>query len=123
MHGLPHGAKARAATSGHELRRWSNIRRAVGTTGIGPYPSGCHHRIPYDTEAMLASTMRAGYAKRRALSQTMPWESYRGLNDPDLAAIFSYLRTIPPVHHRVDNTGDPTECRLREARQGGGAEN
>jgi mono/diheme cytochrome c family protein len=79
--------------------------------------------FPYDTEAMFAGAMRAGYAKGRALSQIMPWESYRGLTDPDLAAIFSYLRTMPPVHHRVDNTGDPTECRLCKARHGSGAEN
>jgi hypothetical protein len=72
---------------------------------------------------MFASAMRAGYARGRALNQIMPWECYRGLSDPDLLAIFSYLRTMPAVHHRVDNAKDPTECRLCKAKHGAGAEN
>ena len=79
--------------------------------------------FPYDTEVMFASAMRAGYARGRALNQIMPWECYRGLSDPDLLAIFSYLRTMPAVHHRVDNAKDPTECRLCNAKHGAGAEN
>jgi hypothetical protein len=79
--------------------------------------------FPYDTEAMFASALRAGYSRGRALNQIMPWESYRGLTEPDLLAIFSYLRTMPAVQHRVDNTQDPTECRLCKAKHGAGAEN
>jgi mono/diheme cytochrome c family protein len=79
--------------------------------------------FPYDTEAMFASALRAGYAKGRALNQIMPWESYRGLSDPDLLAIFAYLRSMPAVRHRVDNAKDPTECRLCKAKHGAGAEN
>ena len=78
--------------------------------------------FPYDTEAMFASALRAGYARGRALNQIMPWES-PGFADLDVLAIFSYLRTMPAVHHRVDNAQDPTECRLCKGKQGTGAEN
>jgi len=77
----------------------------------------------YESEAMFASAMRTGYVKGRALSPIMPWAAYRGLSDTDLLAIFSYLKNVPPVHHVVDNTKEPTECRLCKARHGAGAEN
>ncbi len=32
----------------------------------------------------------------------MPWTSYAGMNDKDLSAIYDYLKTVPPVHHKVD---------------------
>jgi len=91
----------------------------VAAANITPDPTG----FSYENEAMFASALRAGYTKGRALSPIMPWAAYRNLTDPDLLAIFAYLKTIPPVHHVVDNTKDPTECRLCNARHGAGAEN
>jgi mono/diheme cytochrome c family protein len=91
----------------------------VAAANITPDATG----FSYDNEAMFASAMRTGYVKGRALSPIMPWAAYRGLSDPDLLAIYSYLKTTPPVHHVVDNTKEPTECRLCKARHGGGAEN
>ncbi len=32
----------------------------------------------------------------------MPWTLYAGMNDKDLSAIYDYLKTIPPVHHKID---------------------
>jgi mono/diheme cytochrome c family protein len=91
----------------------------VAAANITPDATG----FSYDSEAMFASAMRAGYTKGRALSPIMPWIAYRGLSDPDLLAIYSYLKTMPPVRHTVDNTKQPAECRLCKARHGGGAEN
>jgi mono/diheme cytochrome c family protein len=91
----------------------------VAAANITPDATG----FSYDNEAMFASAMRAGYVKGRALSPIMPWIAYRGLTDPDLLAIFSYLKTVPPVHHIVDNTEEPTACRLCKAKHGRGAEN
>jgi hypothetical protein len=42
----------------------------------------------------------------------MGWEHYRNLTDDDLKAIFTCLRTLKPVKHRVDNTESPTLCKL-----------
>src|SRR5215813_11247138 len=72
----------------------------VAAANITPDPTG----VSYDNEAMFASALRAGYTKGRALNQIMPWASYRNLTDPDLLAIFSYLKTTQRVHHVVDNT-------------------
>jgi mono/diheme cytochrome c family protein len=91
----------------------------VASANITPDATG----FSYDSEAMFASAMRAGYTKGRALSPIMPWMAYRGLSDPDLLAIYAYLKTKPPARHVVDNTKEPTECRLCKARHGGGAEN
>jgi mono/diheme cytochrome c family protein len=91
----------------------------VAGANITPDPTG----FSYENEAMFASALRAGYTNGRALSPIMPWEAYRNLTDPDLLAIFSYLKTMPQVHHVVDNTKGLTECRLCKAKHGAGAEN
>jgi mono/diheme cytochrome c family protein len=69
-------------------------------------PSG----IGYYDEAQFIHTIRTGHVGARALSRTMPYPLYRSLTDEDLKAIFAYLRTLPPVQHRVDNTEPPTLC-------------
>ncbi len=35
----------------------------------------------------------------------MPWASYAGMNDQDLAAIHAFLRGLPPVHNQVQTYG------------------
>lgn len=35
------------------------------------------------------------------LNTVMPWGNYAGMTDEDLAAIYAYLRTVPPVDNRV----------------------
>jgi hypothetical protein len=67
--------------------------------------------------------MRTGYVKARKLSQIMPWHTYRGMTDEDLAAMFAYLKTLKPVHHRVDNTEPPTFCKVCRQTHGGGDQN
>ena len=32
----------------------------------------------------------------------MPWISYSGMTDEDLGALYDYLKTVPPVEHRVN---------------------
>jgi hypothetical protein len=55
--------------------------------------------------------MRTGrVAGVRSLSDAMPWRRFRRLTDEDLGAIFMYLRSVPLVRHRVNNTDPPTWC-------------
>jgi mono/diheme cytochrome c family protein len=82
-------------------------------------PSG----IPYYDEALFLDVMHTGYAKARKLSQIMPWWNFRGLQDDDLKAIFAYLRTVPPVKHRVDNSKPPTKCKVCGFMHGAGDQN
>jgi hypothetical protein len=56
-------------------------------------------------------TMRTGYLGKRQLSTVMPWQFYSGQTDEDLKAMYAYLRTVPAVSHRVDNTKAPTACK------------
>ena len=88
----------------------------IASLNITPDPSG----ISYFDEAMFIKTIRTGQAGSRELTTAMPWSVFRNLNDEDLAAIFAYLRTLPPVKHRVDNTEPPTYCKVCRNKHGFG---
>jgi len=45
------------------------------------------------------------------------------MTDDDLMAIFAYLRTLKPVHHRVDNALPPTACKICQGKHGAGEQN
>jgi len=86
---------------------------------ITPDPSG----ISYYDETLFLEVMRTGRVKARDLNSIMPWSWFRNMTDDDLKAIFAYLRTVKPIHHRVDNTEPPTLCKLCGGMHGGGDEN
>ncbi len=56
----------------------------------------------------IANAITAGlgrHAKRRIVS--MPWPGYAKMSDEDTQAIVAYLRSIPPVRHRVPADVEP----------------
>jgi hypothetical protein len=59
----------------------------------------------------------------RRISPMMPWWYFGQMTNDDLKALFAYLRTLKPVHHRVDNTEPVSYCRLCGRRHGAGALN
>jgi mono/diheme cytochrome c family protein len=79
--------------------------------------------ISYYDEATFIEAMRTGYVKARKLSSIMPFGEFTNLNDDDLKAMFAYLRTVPPVKHRVDNNLPPTYCKLCRQKHGAGDQN
>jgi Cytochrome C oxidase, cbb3-type, subunit III len=81
-------------------------------TGIGGY-----------TEDMFVKTMRTGYVGKRQLNTMMPWQFYSGQTDEDLKAMYAYLKTLPPIAHRVDNTKPPTPCKKCGGTHGAGDSN
>jgi mono/diheme cytochrome c family protein len=81
-------------------------------TGIGSY-----------TEELFVKAMRTGYVGKRQLSTVMPWQFYGGQTDEDLKAMYAYLRTLPPIAHRVDNTQPPTACKKCGQKHGAGDTN
>jgi mono/diheme cytochrome c family protein len=81
-------------------------------TGIGNY-----------TEELFVKAMRTGYIGKRQLSTVMPWQFYSGQTDEDLKAMYAYLRTVPPVSHRVDNNQSPTACKKCGEKHGAGDSN
>jgi mono/diheme cytochrome c family protein len=92
---------------------------AVTSANITPDASG----ISYYDEQMFLTMMRTGQVGARKLNPTMPWALYGRMTDEDLKAIFAYLRTLTPVHHRVDNTETPTDCKLCKSKHGLGDKN
>ncbi len=91
----------------------------VVSANITPDPSG----ISYYTEATFITALRTGYVGARELNPIMPYGEFKNLSDDDLKAIFAYLRTLPPIKHRVDNTLPPTYCKICKQKHGGGAQN
>ena len=81
-------------------------------TGIGTY-----------TADMFVKALRTGYVGARQLNTLMPWQFYSGLTDDDLKDMYAYLKTLPSVNHRVDNTRSATPCRKCGAVHGGGETN
>ena len=79
--------------------------------------------IGYYDEAQFIRTIRTGRVGARPLNRTMPYPLYGHLSDDDLKAIFAYLRTLPPVQHRVDNTEPATFCPKDKNRHGFGDRN
>ena len=69
------------------------------SANLTPDPSG----ISYYDEEMFVRVMRTGHVGARALNPPMPWWVFRNMSDDDLKGIFAYLRTVKPVHNRVDN--------------------
>jgi len=91
----------------------------VASANLTPDPSG----IPYYDEALFIKTMRTGAVGSREMNKTMPWSVLRNMTDEDLAGILAYLKTLKPIHHRVDNTEPPTLCPLDGAMHGAGNQN
>lgn len=91
----------------------------VASLNLTPDPSG----ISYFDEKMFINVIRTGVVKARPLSNIMPWHYFRNLSDDDLGAIFAYLRTVPAVKHRVDNTETAKLCKVCKAKHGFGERN
>lgn len=91
----------------------------VTTANITPDPTG----ISYYDEALFLEVMHTGHAKARKLNDAMPWWAFKNASDEDLKAMFAYLRTLKPASHRVDNTEEPTFCKVCKQKHGGGDRN
>jgi mono/diheme cytochrome c family protein len=61
------------------------------------------------TEQNFVDTMRTGrhMGRGRPILPPMPWQFVGTLTDPDLKAVFAYLRTIPAVKNRVPQPTPP----------------
>jgi mono/diheme cytochrome c family protein len=91
----------------------------VASANLTPDASG----IGYYDEALFIEALRTGHVRARQLNSAMPWRTFRNMTDDDLKAIFAYLRTLKPVHHNVDNTEPPAQCKLCGKKHGLGERN
>jgi mono/diheme cytochrome c family protein len=82
--------------------------KKVHSMNLTSDPSGIAH---YD-EALFIQTVHTGQLPGRFLNHIMPFESFKNFKDDDLKDIFAYLKSVPPVKHRVSNTDPPTKCEI-----------
>jgi mono/diheme cytochrome c family protein len=104
---------------GMEMAGGNSMVEGVNSANITPDASG----IGYYDEALFVHAMRTGSVRARHLNSAMPWWLFRNMTDDDLRAVFTYLRTLKPVHHLVDNAEERTLCKLCGQRHGLGNRN
>lgn len=59
------------------------------------------------TEAQIVTAVRTGVRPDGRRLAFMPWPAYAHLTDEDAAAIAAYLKSLPPVDHRVPGPSSP----------------
>ena len=91
----------------------------AAASNLTPDASG----ISYYDEKLFLQVLRTGQVSARKLKPVMNPALFKGLSDEEVKDVFAYLRSVPAVKHRVDNTEPPTECRLCRRKHGAGAAN
>ncbi|MHB8503226.1 MAG: c-type cytochrome [Candidatus Acidiferrales bacterium] len=80
--------------------------QAAASSNLTPDLSG----IGRYTEQQFIQIIKTGRSGNRPINSAMPWLFYRHLTDTDLAAIFAYLKALPPISHIIDNSQPPAFC-------------
>jgi mono/diheme cytochrome c family protein len=93
-----------------------NDMKPLFSMNITQDPSGIAH---YD-ESLFIQVLHSGQITGRLLSHIMPFEFFRNITDDDLRDMWAYLKSQPPVKHRVNNTEPPTPCPVCNQRHGFG---
>jgi hypothetical protein len=76
----------------------------VFSLNITQDPSGISH---YDEPLFIQTLHLAGW---RLVNHIMPFEFFRNMTEADVRDIFAYLKSVPPLKHRVSNTDPPAPC-------------
>ena len=91
--------------NGIGLVRSANITADAGT-GIGTWTED---QFVEKFRAFRGVPPRTLSGAERLQNTEMPWTYYAGMRDDDLRAIYTYLRSLPPVVHRVEKFGNPAQ--------------
>ena len=86
---------------------------------ITPDPSG----ISYFNQDIFFTIIRNGQYGARKLDLVMPWTIYRNMTDEDLSAVWTFVHSLKPVDHRIDNSMTPTLCPICGHMHGAGDKN
>ena len=106
-----HPETLKPPTAPQPLGPWNTSVAATFTAWSGPWGVSYTANLTPDQntglgiwdEAMFFKTMRDGrhMGDGRPLLPPMPWFNYGKMTDADLRAVFTYLKSIPPVSNRV----------------------
>lgn len=98
---------------------WIASIAATNTAWAGPWGVSFTANLTPDketglgdwTEEQFIATMRTGkhQGKGRPVLPPMPWSVYGNLVDPEIKALWAYLRSLAPVKNRVPQPIDPPE--------------
>lgn len=90
---------------------WLWFGAATNTAYAGPWGVSYAANLTPDpntglgiwTEDMFVRALKTGkhFGTSRPILPPMPWQAYGHMPDSDLKAIFSYLKTIPPITNHV----------------------
>jgi len=110
LSGHPEAVEMPPAPQG-DLGPWMGSTAATNTAFAGPWGVSFTANLTPDedtgigswSEEIFINTLRTGkhWGQSRAILPPMPWFNYGRMTDEDLKAVFTYLRSIPPVHNRV----------------------
>jgi mono/diheme cytochrome c family protein len=99
---------------------WAWVGAATNTAFAGPWGTSYAPNLTPDentgigiwTKDIFISTLRGGrhWGVARPILPPMPWQNYREMSDEDLDAVWTYLRSIPPVHNRVPDSQPASEA-------------
>jgi mono/diheme cytochrome c family protein len=99
---------------------WAISATATMTGWAGPWGMSFAANLTPDpetglgkwTERNFIEAMRTGrhQGRGRPILPPMPYPSLAGLTDPDLKAVFAYLRSIPAIKNRVPDPVPPAEA-------------
>jgi mono/diheme cytochrome c family protein len=105
---------------------WESVATHTHTAHSGPWGVSFTANLTPDAEtglgkwtlATFAQTIRTGrhLGRGRKILPPMPIPMYRNFTDEDLAAIFTYLQSIPPVKNRVPEPLPPVVAATEAAR-------
>jgi mono/diheme cytochrome c family protein len=83
----------------------------VITANITPHPSTYMGTATRDEfiarfRAFSGYTPETAPKAQKGRNTVMPWIAYSGMTDEDLGAIYAYLKTVPPIEHKVNPVPD-----------------
>ena len=117
LSGHPQGRKLKPAAG--LVDGWMYAGSETNTAFSGPWGISYAMNLTPDvgsgigiwTEDMFVRAIRLGkhWGQSRPIMPPMPWQVYRNLTDEDLHAVWSYLRTIPPIENRPPDYDAPGE--------------
>ena len=107
LSGHPAEEKLAAISDPRVLKNYALFNGSL-TAAVGPWGTSFSANLTPDetglgnwTLEMFGKALREGKLKgmegTRPLLPPMPWQNYASLTDDDLAAIFAYLQSVPPV--------------------------
>ena len=109
MTALAFGGGARFEDPGNNMTPIFSMNITQDASGIAHYD-----------ESLFIQVLHSGQITGRMLSHIMPFEFFRNITDDDLRDMWAYLKSRPPVKHRVNNTEPPTSCPVCSQRHGFG---